>query len=84
MSDVHYLMLLGLRRKWRMRIEDFLEEVVQENNNNKKMGWYERRVYTIPEKVGKENFPVAMGVYTQALKYLTQASGGGWMLCQSK
>ena len=35
-SDVHYSMLLELGKKWRMKIEDLLEEVIQENYNNKK------------------------------------------------
>ena len=35
-SDVHYTMLLDLGKKWRMNIQDLLEEVIQENYNNKK------------------------------------------------
>jgi len=35
-SDVHYTMLLDLGKKWRMNIQDLLEEVIQENYNTKK------------------------------------------------
>ena len=35
-SDLHYTMLLDLEKKWRMNIQDLLEEVIQENYNTKK------------------------------------------------
>ena len=83
-SDVHYSMLLELGKKWRMKIEDLLEEVIQKTTTTKRgddmKGMYAR----FQQRQAKKIFPAAMEVYAETPNHLTQASGRWWTTSRVK